>query len=450
MDIKTNVLGKGIVVVRDGVSQIVNFDHLNPESNAMALALYSRSPRSVLDHLVKIEEVGPEKFMGSFYVGYGHKSIGDCGSTTICFENVSLLAAKAIQDWALYNGQEASTRYLDMGAQTIVDPINTVESRLILFEWMKLYRKILDELIPLLQKRHPYEPGQDEKDWVKAIKAKAFDIARGFLPAGITTYVGWHTNLRQAHDHLQQLEHFPLVEIPPLAEMARIALRQKYPSSFSHKKYLEQEAYLAKMGSDLTYFDFNIDRFKATSHLNNERLARYTSALTERPQKTELPAVIRNAGDIVFEFLLDFGSYRDLQRQRSVVLPLPLLTTRHGFHDWYLYQLGLSTELRAHALEVLALQEKRIADLPVSDEVRQYYIALGYKVACEMTANLPAAVYVAELRAGQTVHPTLRIIAQEMGNYLEETVPGIKMYHDCNPDIWNIKRGKQDIVKKAD
>ncbi len=450
MDIETNVLGKGIVVVRDGISQIVNFDHLDPESNAMALALYSRSPRSVLDHLQKIEEAGPEKFMGSYYVGYGHKSIGDCGSTTICFENVSLLAAKAIQDWALYNGQEASTRYLDMGAQPLIDPLGTTESKAILDEWMNLYRKILDDLIPLLEKKHPYESGQDEKDWAKAIKAKAFDIARGFLPAGITTYVGWHTNLRQAHDHLQQLEHFPLAEVRSLVGMARTILQKKYPSSFSHKKYFEQEAYLSKMGSDLTYFYFDINHFKATSRLDNVRLARYTSVLTERPQKTELPAVIRNAGDIVFEFLLDFGSYRDLQRQRSVILPLPLLTTRHGFHDWYLYQLGLSSELHAHALEVLAQQEKRIADLPVSDEVRQYYIALGYKVACEMTANLPAAVYVAELRAGQTVHPTLRVVAQEMGNYLEETIPGIKMYHDCSPDTWNIKRGKQDIVKKAD
>lgn len=448
MDIETNVLDKGIVVVRDGVSQIVLYDHLTPEESAMALSLFSRDPRSVLVHLDQIAKVGPEKFMGQFYVGYGHKSIGDCGTTNVCFENVSLLAAKAIQDWALYNGQEASTRYLNMGAQPLIDPIGSSESKSILDEWMNLYRKILEELIPLLAEKYSYKPDQDEKEWGKAIKAKAFDIARGFLPAGISTYVGWHSNLRQAHDHIQQLEHFPLVEVQTLAKRALTGLQRKYPSSFSHKKYPEQEAYLAKMGSDLTYFDFDINRFKATSRLDPVRLARYTSALSERPQKTELPAVIRNAGDIIFEFLLDFGSYRDLQRQRSVVLPLPLLTTRHGFHDWYLHQLGLSSELRAHALEVLAQQEKRIADLPVSDEVRQYYIALGYKVACEMTANLPASVYVAELRAGQTVHPTLRVVAQEMGNYLEETIPGIKMYHDCSPDAWNIKRGKQDIVKK--
>lgn len=56
----------------------------------------------MIEHLKRVESVGPEKFMKSYYVGYGHKSIGDCGTTTIFVENVSMLAAKAIQDTQLY------------------------------------------------------------------------------------------------------------------------------------------------------------------------------------------------------------------------------------------------------------------------------------------------------------------------------------------------------------
>jgi thymidylate synthase ThyX len=51
--------------------------------------------------------------METFYVGYGHASIADCGSTTIFIEGISILADKAIQDWQLYSGQETSTRYID-------------------------------------------------------------------------------------------------------------------------------------------------------------------------------------------------------------------------------------------------------------------------------------------------------------------------------------------------
>src|SRR3990172_488793 len=89
-------------------------DDLNPEDVAMLQALYSRSAESVDVHLEKVKQSGSGKFMASYYVGYGHKSIADTGSTTLFIEDVSLLAAKAVQDWPLYNGQETSTRYIDM------------------------------------------------------------------------------------------------------------------------------------------------------------------------------------------------------------------------------------------------------------------------------------------------------------------------------------------------
>jgi len=76
---------------------VIIIDDLPPETVAMLQALYSRSPQSVREHLLKVK-AGPEKFMARYYVGYNHKSIGDCGTTSIFIENVSMLAAKAIQD----------------------------------------------------------------------------------------------------------------------------------------------------------------------------------------------------------------------------------------------------------------------------------------------------------------------------------------------------------------
>jgi thymidylate synthase ThyX len=93
--------------------EVIILDTFPPEDIAMLQALYSRDPRTVRTHLDRVREAGPGKFMEKFYVGYGHKSIGDCGSTTLFIEGVSMLGAKAIQDWPLYNGQESSTRYLD-------------------------------------------------------------------------------------------------------------------------------------------------------------------------------------------------------------------------------------------------------------------------------------------------------------------------------------------------
>jgi len=427
--------------------EIIIIDGIAPEAVAMIQAKYSRSPRSAKIHLEEVAKVGPEKFMASYYVGYGHKSIGDCGTTTICSENVSMLVAKAIQDWPLYSGQEASTRYLDMANQPVIDPLGTKESKEIQDEWMKFYRHVLDALVPSLKARFPLKEGEKETIYEKAIKARAFDIARGFLPAGATTYVAWHTNLRQAYDHMKEMRQHPLEEVRGVANEILSGLKAKYPSSFGYPEYPAEDEYIEKTMAQFAYFDdATIKDFSYEVRLDLEGLKKHQKILAERPPKTELHQRLREYGNIIFSFPLDFGSYRDLQRHRSAVQEMPLLSTSHGFYPWYLEQ--LTPELKKEALELLALQEKRIAKLKTSKEIKQYYVAMGYTVTVKITCPLPSAVYIAELRSGDAVHPTLRREAQRMGDAIKECVPNIAMHHDTSPGIWNIKRGLHDIVKK--
>ena len=72
-------------------AKIKIIDELLPEDVAMLQALYSRSPASVDSHLDKVEEVGSGNFMDRYYVGYGHRSIGDCGTTTMFIEDLYAL-----------------------------------------------------------------------------------------------------------------------------------------------------------------------------------------------------------------------------------------------------------------------------------------------------------------------------------------------------------------------
>jgi len=442
---------------QDG-SEIYIVDNLHPEATAMAQALYSRSPQSVTNHLDKIGEVGWQKFMDTFYVGYGHKSIGDCGSTTLFIENISILAAKAIQDWPLYRGQEASTRYLDMSKQKILSPVSEIEdaspetkaaAQKIQDDWMAFYNHTLEVLIAHFKEKYPRLAEEKESVYEKAIKAKAFDIARGFLPAGATTYASWHTDLRQAHDHIKHLEHHALPEMKRLGSSLRDALKAKYPSSFSHKTYEEQEAYY-DLASSLDYYDRKENAlkagFSAKPQVDLAGLTKHKELLEKRPQKTELPGKLAKYGIIIFDFPLDYGSFRDLQRHRNGVCEMPLLTTRHGFFPWYLEQ--LPSGLRKEAEELIARQTRAMDALPCDDSTKQYYVALGFTVACQMAYSVPQTIYVAELRSGQTVHPTCRVVAQQMGDTLKSIIPGIALHVDTNEDEWNIKRGTQDIVKK--
>ena len=299
--------------------KIFVYDEFSPEDTAMMQALYSRSSASVAEHVDQVKKTGSGKFMEKFYVGYGHASIADCGSTTIFIEGVSMLVAKAIQDWPLYSGQETSSRYIDMSQQVIVDPVGTALSRTVLDSWMAFYTNNQTAVQEHLRIKYPKRADEDEGGYDRAIKARTFDILRGFLPAGVTTQLSWHTNLRQAYDKLALLHHWPLPEVRAVANGIHNLLRERYGHSFSHKLYDDQEKYRQLIGGKHTYF---INKkypgdFRATTNIRYHDLLKYRELLTARPARTNLPHFLAECGLCTFEFLLDFGSFRDIHRHAA-------------------------------------------------------------------------------------------------------------------------------------
>lgn len=429
------------------MSNIFIYDEFNPEDVAMMQALYSRSPKSVTEHVEKVKQTGSGKFMETFYVGYGHSSIADCGSTTIFIEDISILGDKAIQDWQLYSGQETSTRYIDMSQRRIVDPLATENSAAILKHWMTFYTENQEKIQDHLKIKYPRQENEDESVYLKAIKARSFDIMRGFLPAGITTQLSWHTNLRQAWDHLALLRHHPLAEVRETAEIILKTLKEKYSHSFSHQLDENQEAYREKISKEYSYFPPTIPgEFRTRTTISPEELKKYQNAIDARPIKTGLPNILNDLGTFTFEFPLDFGSFRDIQRHRSGLCRMPLLTTDLGFNSWYLEQ--LPGDLRQEAEKLISEQTAAIAKLEAAPEIKQYYISLGFNVACRFTFPLTAAVYTIELRSNRTVHPSLRQVAHWMHREVLKMVPNLKLHSDLSLDDWDVRRGLSDITQK--
>jgi thymidylate synthase ThyX len=429
------------------MAKIFIYDEFNPEDTAMMQALYSRSPKSVEEHVEKVKSSGSGKFMETFYVGYGHASIADCGSTTIFIEGVSMLGDKAIQDWQLYSGQETSTRYIDMSKQAIIDPLNIPESQAIIKGWMDFYINNQDRIQNYLISKYPRKEGEDEGVYLKAIKARGFDIMRGFLPAGITTQLSWHTNLRQAWDKLALLRHHPLAEVSEVAENILDNLKKKYSNSFSHPLDPAQEEYRSLTVKKHSYFQSeNVTEFSMSTTVKEADLNHYQDITETRPMKTGLPNFLGELGTFTFKFLLDFGSFRDIQRHRNGVCRMPLLTTELGFNTWYIEQ--LPEDMQIEARELIVKQTEKIKALETTPEIKQYYIAMGFNVFCSVTYSLPAAVYVMELRSGKMVHPTLRKIAHKMYQSTSEAFPDLKLYADLDQDDWDFRRGLADITMK--
>ncbi|MGM0482547.1 MAG: FAD-dependent thymidylate synthase [Patescibacteria group bacterium] len=437
---KKKIPGGGQVLVLDTGAVI------NPESEAMLQALHSRSVGGVREHLEVLGEKGSDKFMSTFYVGYGHKSIGDCGSVTLFIEGASMLAVKAIQDWPLYSGQESSTRYIDFARQKFIDPVGNGASKEILENWRSFYLKGVKEMVPVLRSRFPIQENEKESVYEKAINARAFDIMRGFLPSGSSTNMAWHSNLRQIADKLNELRHHPLEEVRNTAFAIEKAVNKAFPNSFSTDKYPESEEYMEKCMKTYYYKDTKCPDFEVSAdNIRKERLEEYRKEIGSRPPKTELPRRISESGTMEFRFKIDFGSFRDIQRHRAVTQRMPLVTDSYGFGSWYLEE--LSPELRKEAKGLIKEQKKKTGLLKVPPEIRQYYIPMGYNVTCRLNGDVHALSYLAELRSTRFVHPTLRKIAIKMAKELERR-HDIKLHLDEDPNRFDIKRGEHDITKR--
>src|SRR4051812_2276668 len=93
-----------------------------PETQAYALARYSRSAASLRESVAWITNQRAADFLETFYFAYGHKSIADMAHVTLALENISVLAAIEIEDEQLWDGQERSTRYQDFTKSRYVMP----------------------------------------------------------------------------------------------------------------------------------------------------------------------------------------------------------------------------------------------------------------------------------------------------------------------------------------
>jgi hypothetical protein len=315
-----------------------------------------------------------------------------------------------------------------------------------------------------------YPKGEKEKPdtYARAIKARTFDVLRGFLPAGITTQLSWHTNLRQAGDHLTTLVKHPSAEIAALSHAIQAFLAERYPSSGfdrhvstvsgvgakeGHEARAAWEATVAKEFTYNAYSTLTHDHVIGRSSVNNIP-EKYMEMLRTRPRGCVLPHFLSDLGQYTFEFALDFGSFRDLQRHRNGVCRMPVLDTSYGFHSWYLEQLGDPTNgdvggLRDEAVALIHALQPRIANVSDDPDVRSYSTALGFRVPCRITYALPALLYVMELRSSKTVHPTLRRQVHEMVKLFQKDHPDVALHVDMDADDWDVRRGDQTITKRA-
>ncbi len=204
---------------------------IQPEVQAYAMAKYSRSRQSMRRTVAELSAQRAEAFLESFYFQYGHRSIADLAHVAMAVENVSILAAIAVVDQQVWDGQERSTRYQDFArtgyytpdavAASPDAPAYTAAADALFAEYAALSKELTALLVETVGK----PPTMDEGDYTRTLRARAFDVARALLPLATITSVGQITSARTLERQIAELLSSPLAEIRAVAEDLRAACR---------------------------------------------------------------------------------------------------------------------------------------------------------------------------------------------------------------------------------
>jgi len=74
---------------------------------------------------------------------------------------------------------------------------------------------------------------------------------------------------------------------------------------------------------------------------------------------------------------------------------------------------------------------------------------MGYKISNYISGDLPAWVYLVELRATSLVHPTLAVQAAQMADILRDKYADVDLAIHINSEAgrFDVKRGEADIIR---
>jgi thymidylate synthase ThyX len=424
-----------------------------------------------------------QNFYDRILDGYGDDSIGELGGAHLAVENISMLAAKCIEDCRIGGSPlEKSTRYIYFDQKVdgeylfYREPVLMTSAYRDLYVQMcnhlfEAYSQLIPPLTELMEKKFPKEQDVSQVAYTGALRAKVLDCLRGLLPASALTNMGIFGNGRFFEMLIQRLNCNNLSEMQDMGRKIFQELSKVIPSfvrrgEASHKYQKTFAHYTEQMQGDLKALSqqhtknlrkmtgagvrlINYDSENAVKvaaallfsqsdagllelqtyarTLSEEELGRILDAAStyRENRRHKSPRALEQA-QFTFEIVADFGIYRDLQRHRMLTQERQQLTCNFGYH--------VPVEIRETEMEKvyrLKLEEaKKVYDKIASElpEEAQYVVPMAYNIHWYFHVNLRALQWLCELRSSPAGHANYRFIAQEMAKQVCEVFPAFERF----------------------
>jgi thymidylate synthase ThyX len=365
----------------------------------------------MLESIQELSAQKAEQFLNTFYFQYGHRSIADLAHLVFGLEQISILAAVAVVDEPVWDGQERSTRYQPFrktgwhvpgeirGLPVEATFTQTAEGLFTAYE--QLSAALLEHLVDVV----PRPAELSEGTYRRTLRARAFDVARSLLPLATHTSVGQIVSARVLERQIGRLLSSPYAELravgaelkttcqlpaqaPLSAEpqpaaaptLVKYAEASTYPEQVAREISHAAESLLASLGEPDRSVSVDLAepfsdplremvatllyRYDRQGHSYRQIQALVLALDESRVQEVfDLSIAGRGSHDeplrehrggyaLAFDVLVDMGSFRDLHRHRRCVQVAQPFTWAHAFDvPEEVFSAGLGQQAALSALE---------------------------------------------------------------------------------------------------
>ena len=424
-----------------------------------------------------------QNFYDRILDGYGDDSIGELGGAHLAIENISMLAAKSLEDARIgASPLEKSTRYIYFDQKVNGEYLYYQEPIIMTSAYRDLYletcnalfetySKMVPPLTAMIEEKFPRDHNISKVAYTASLRAKVLDCLRGLLPAATYTNMGVFGNGRFYETIIQKLNCHNLAEMQDVGKKMYQELEKVIPSFIrrsepSHKHQATFSQFYEQMNAELKQFAENhakdVSSMKKPGiqliHSDEDSCYKIGAALLfgqckgslqeleelcrKMPEEDLLllldtacnprenrrhksPRALEHAS-FTFEILADFGIYRDLHRHRMLTQERQLLTCDYGY---FIPSEILGTDLEKDYINAME-KAKSAFDMIAKElpEEAQYVVPMAYNVHWYFHVNLRALQWLCELRSSPAGHPNYRFVAQEMARQVCDADPRLERF----------------------
>ena len=427
---------------------------LSEEQIAVAFAMTSRSPEPFDEIAQQVSAQQAADFNERWVVGYGHSSVAEHAIVHLAVENISRLAADALEDNRLASYTEKSSRYqiIDAGSFHIPQeldehPAARAQYAAACQELFAVYQRLLDGTLDHLRRTRPQRERETDGQYRLRLRRRATDACRAILPAATLTNVGVTANARALEHAISKLMSSALAEEREIGADLREQGRQIAPTLV---KYADYNAYLAQQrrvepfdaaavpagdadaassaadSATVSLLDYDRDapRRLAAALLFRNGNCGYSDAIARvaamsAPERIAIiHAAVQGIGPhntaprefelarYTFEFVFDYGALREFRRHRMQTYLSQPLTIGNGYDvPPLIEQSGLSGVFEAG---IKPAENAFIGILRVSPAVAQYLVTHAHRQRLLTQINLRECCHLFQLRTSRQAHESIR------------------------------------------